>query len=214
MNKTPYKFCGTLRRWRIPWIIGIVIMTLSAYSHRALYHLYVYFFIAGILTLPIEWSGWGKIDENGLLVRYGIFNLYKIVINWSEIEKIYTEVETHHFLRIGYGAIRDDKGYQTKSIAIKFLAAVPDSIKESVSCFRINMLFGQNIYLKGPGVLILDEALDCGFSNFYKMISPFVMIEDREIGDTQNIGTKGAKNNLNLCDAILFVIPVIIYIFM
>ena len=207
MIELPYKLHGTLRRWRSPWILGIISLIVYKIFHLDFFHFYIYFFIAGIITIYIEWPGWGELSNDGLLIRYGLLNRYKLFLRWHEIKMVKTVYKTINYVPVcAWGAMYDKKGYDISYIGIE-LKNQPNEYKvKPFKRFRFKMLFGQTIDFIDNNTLILDTEPDCGTKKFYDIISEFLPIEkDSDICDS----LKYEKNrSLNIYDLLLFLAPV------
>ena len=81
-----------IKKQRTSIIFSLMIGIISKYIYDLLdlnfYNFYLYFYLVSIIMLFISRVPWGKIDENGLSIRCGVFNNRKIDLNWKIIESI------------------------------------------------------------------------------------------------------------------------------
>ena len=212
MIELPYKIHGTLRRWRSPWIVGIISLIVYKIYHLDFFHFYIYFFAAGIITFYIEWPGWGQLRNDGLLIRYGLLNRYKLFLKWHEIKRVKTVKKTINYIgSIHGGAMYDKEGYDISYISIE-LKNQPDEHKvKPFKKFRFKMLFGKTINLINNNTLILDTEPDCGTNKFFEIISEFIPIE-KNIDTRDSLKCEKKNSSLNILDLLLFITPIVLLV--
>lgn len=209
----PIKFHGSIKEYRIPWICGIICLAVYKFLQQGFYHLYIYFFIISVITIYIQWLGWGEIQSHGLIVRYGIFHNFKLLIKWNQLNCVKTVYRTHNYIPLGgYGAMYDSKGFNIPYIGFEFKSVVPEEFTSLVKKGQYKMLFGQTIDLLNSNTLILIEEPSCGLKFFYKQISEFVNVKNIDLKDDNPMDYKKWWS-LNWIDLAITLIPcVIIYL--
>jgi hypothetical protein len=184
------------------------VLIVSLFLEDPLYYSYIYFFSAGIVTLSIERSGWGQLCDTGLEIRFGIFNLVKIVIHWSEIEKITTAVKSGDKFLVD-AAITSDKGREAQYIAIIFRSSIPGNIKKTIKKYGLLTLYGQSIDIIENDTILLNTPPACGPSEFCRKITDYARIEIVGVADNEN--DEKLNYNLSLYDLVLFLFPLILF---
>ena len=179
LNNLPHIFRGSIKEYRIPWISGIICLAAYKFLQLDFYHFYIYFFIASYITIYLQWIGWGELQGDGLIIRYGAFNFRKLLIKWNEIECVKTVYKTDNYIPLGgFGAMYDPKGTKIRYIGFEYKSMVPQAITSLVKKDQIKMLLGQTIDLLDSNILILKDEPSCGIDVFYKLLSEFVNVEN------------------------------------
>lgn len=173
MKNRRYIIYGRKRDWLSAFVIGALCFAGYEYFDIDFYYLYIYFFIAGILSLFSSLVGWGAVSYDGLLIRFGIFNLRKLFLKWDDVKCMnLVRVEKKLFIRFGGGfALPTQEKIKIKAIKIKFSKILSDKLQKYMKKLEKSMIFGQRIeFCKEGNALIIYEEPPMGFEKLIEKI--------------------------------------------
>ena len=210
MDNLPYIFRGSIKEYRIPWVSGILCLAAYRFLQLDFYHLYIYFFFASLIAIYIQWLGWGEIQSDGLVVRYGIFHNHKMLIKWDELKCVKTVYKRHNYTPLGgFGAMYDPKGAKIPYIGFEFKSVVTQQFISLVKKDRIKMLMGQTIDILDSKILIIRDEPPSGLNVFFKQISKFVSVENFDLKGDNPVSDKKWLS-FNYLDLFILLMPCII----
>jgi hypothetical protein len=214
MDNSKIEIRGSIKDWRKPWIVGVICLIAYFVFKIDYYHFYLYFFIAGIITVCLELRGWGEIGPDGLLIRFGLLKLKSVFFRWNEIKMVKPfDLKEKLFIRFGGGmALPTNDQYSISTIGIELKETLSADRKKFLKKLSRKYVFGQeiNMFEDNRNVLLHKEPA-CGLKYFLGLVSKYVTVEGNEDSHT----TKGKDKRyhaVSMMDLIIFVSPLAVYI--
>lgn len=211
-DKNTIKLRGSKSAWRLPWILGILSLIFYRTADLYFYHFYVYFFIAGIISLYSEWKGWGEINSEGLTIYMGILKLNPIVINWIDIDKITKLQVTKKIIVYGGGRalIPVPVEVDTEPISIVFENEAGTSLIKKMKKNEKNR-FGQKIEIGDNDKTILLYIEPIEGQDFFIQAANQYLKQSRISAETTKIKVR-SRQFFSIFDILILLFPIIVFI--
>jgi hypothetical protein len=214
MDNSKIKIRGSIKDWRKPWIVGVICLIAYLGFKIDYYHFYLYFFLAGIMTVIFEFRGWGEIGSDGLLVRFGLLGLKSVFFRWDEINKIKPfDLKEKLFIRFGGGmTLPTDDQYTITTIGIELTGTLSDDRAKYFNKLRRKYIFGQELnVLEDNKTVLLHREPVYGLNYFLDLVSKYVTVESSEGSHITN-GKEKRYHAFSMLDFLIFALPIAVYI--